>query len=146
MNLFLLLRTSANIIVRIIKSYANLRGSVLRLLSPSSAKVERRLYGAVPQLSFVSMAWSLIKYRDNYPVFGLWSSILWNSWIAVGGHRPHPTFTYSTHKLVAISSFWIFLATHKTTSSSLPIVRIAVGFKGKFLVGEVSHAVVRRYA
>jgi hypothetical protein len=71
MNLFLLIRTSTDIIVCIIKCYANLCGSVLRLLSPSSAKVERGLYGAVPQLSFVLMAWSLIKYRDNYPVFGL---------------------------------------------------------------------------
>ena len=76
MNLFLLIRTSTNIVVCIIKYYANFCGSVLRLLSPSSAKVERRLHGAVPQLSFVLMAWSPIKYRDNYPVFGLWSYIL----------------------------------------------------------------------
>lgn len=124
MNLFLLLRTSTNIIVCVIESYANLCGSVLRLLSPSSAKVERWLYGAVPQLPFVLMAWSLIKYRDNYPVFGLWSSVLWNYWTVVGGHRPHPTFTYSTHKLVAVSSFWNFVATHKTTCSSLPVVHI----------------------
>jgi len=71
MKLFLLIRTPTNIIVCVIKSYANLCGSVLHLLSPSNAKVERKLHGAVPQLSFVLMAWSLIKYRDNYPVFGL---------------------------------------------------------------------------
>jgi len=56
-NLSLLIRTSTNIIVCAIKSYANLYGGVLRLLSTSGAKVERRLFGAVPQRLFVLMAW-----------------------------------------------------------------------------------------